>query len=32
MNSLSIAIGGGVRIGLEDNIWFDSSRTNKHYK
>ena len=21
MNSLSIAIGGGVRVGLEDNIW-----------
>jgi uncharacterized protein (DUF849 family) len=27
MNSLSIAIGGGVRVGLEDNIWFDPSRT-----
>ncbi len=27
MNSLSIAIGGGVRVGLEDNIWFDSKRT-----
>lgn len=27
MNSVSIAIGGGVRVGLEDNIWFDSSRT-----
>ncbi|CAH8295647.1 uncharacterized protein (DUF849 family) [Mariniflexile fucanivorans] len=27
MNSLSIAIGGGVRVGLEDNIWYDSSRT-----
>lgn len=27
MNSLSIAVGGGVRVGLEDNIWFDSSRT-----
>jgi 3-oxoadipate:acetyl-CoA acetyltransferase len=27
MNSLSIAIGGGVRVGLEDNIWFDTSRT-----
>lgn len=27
MNSLSIAIGGGVRVGLEDNIWFDDSRT-----
>lgn len=23
MNSLSIAIGGGVRVGLEDNIWYD---------
>lgn len=27
MNSLSIAIGGGVRVGLEDNIWYDSART-----
>ncbi len=27
MNSLAIAIGGGVRVGLEDNIWFDSKRT-----
>lgn len=27
MNSLAIAIGGGVRIGLEDNIWFDTKRT-----
>ncbi len=27
MNSLGIAIGAGVRVGLEDNIWFDSSRT-----
>ncbi len=27
MNSLSIAIGGGVRVGLEDNIWFDTGRT-----
>ncbi len=27
MNSLSIAIGGGVRVGLEDNIWYDESRT-----
>ncbi|MEW2921052.1 3-keto-5-aminohexanoate cleavage protein [Muricauda sp. ANG21] len=27
MNSLSIAIGGGVRVGLEDNIWFDANRT-----
>lgn len=28
MNSLSIAIGGGVRVGIEDNIWFDYNRTN----
>ncbi len=28
MNSLAISIGGGVRVGLEDNIWYDSSRTN----
>lgn len=27
MNSVSIAIGGGVRVGLEDNIWFDQERT-----
>lgn len=27
MNSLSVAIGGGVRVGLEDNLWYDSSRT-----
>jgi len=27
MNSLSIAIGGGVRVGIEDNIWFDTERT-----
>lgn len=27
MNSLSIAIGGGVRVGLEDNIWYDTGRT-----
>lgn len=26
MNSIAIAIGGGVRVGLEDNIWYDSSR------
>jgi 3-keto-5-aminohexanoate cleavage enzyme len=34
MNTLSIALGGGVRVGLEDNIWFDSYRkelaTNKN--
>jgi len=27
MNSLAIAIGGGVRVGLEDNIWYDTQRT-----
>jgi uncharacterized protein (DUF849 family) len=27
MNSLAIVAGGGVRVGLEDNIWFDSART-----
>jgi 3-keto-5-aminohexanoate cleavage enzyme len=27
MNSVAIAIGGGVRVGLEDNIWYDYSRT-----
>ena len=27
MNSLAIAIGKGVRIGLEDNIWLDAERT-----
>lgn len=27
MNSISIACGGGVRVGLEDNIWYDSERT-----
>ncbi|MDH3814070.1 MAG: 3-keto-5-aminohexanoate cleavage protein, partial [Acidobacteriota bacterium] len=27
MNAIAIALGGGVRIGLEDNIWFDSSRS-----
>lgn len=27
MNSLAIAIDGGVRVGLEDNIWFDTART-----
>lgn len=26
MNAVAIALGGGVRIGLEDNIWFDSGR------
>ena len=27
MNSLSIAVGGGVRVGIEDNIWYDTERT-----
>ena len=27
INSLSIVIGGGVRVGLEDNIWYDKERT-----
>lgn len=27
MNSIAIAVGGGVRVGLEDNIWFDAGRT-----
>lgn len=27
MNALSIVAGGGVRIGLEDNIWYDTDRT-----
>jgi len=27
MNSIAIATGGGVRVGLEDNIWFDAART-----
>jgi 3-keto-5-aminohexanoate cleavage enzyme len=27
MNSAAIIYGGGVRIGLEDNIWYDKDRT-----
>jgi len=27
VNSIAIASGGGVRVGLEDNIWYDKSRT-----
>jgi uncharacterized protein (DUF849 family) len=27
MNAMSVVAGGGVRIGLEDNIWYDSERT-----
>jgi uncharacterized protein (DUF849 family) len=29
MNSLAIAAGGGVRVGLEDNIWYDRERTRR---
>ena len=27
MNSVAIAMGGGVRVGIEDNIWLDNDRT-----
>jgi uncharacterized protein (DUF849 family) len=27
MNRLAIAMGGHVRTGLEDNLWFDAERT-----
>jgi 3-keto-5-aminohexanoate cleavage enzyme len=27
MNSIAIVAGGGVRVGLEDNIWYDQART-----
>ncbi|MEO0570939.1 MAG: 3-keto-5-aminohexanoate cleavage protein [Bacteroidota bacterium] len=27
MNSIGIAMGGGVRVGIEDNIWYDTKRT-----
>jgi len=27
MNAMSIIAGGGVRVGLEDNIWYDKART-----
>ena len=27
VNAMAIAAGGGVRVGLEDNIWFDRGRT-----
>jgi len=27
INSVAIAVGGGVRVGLEDNIWYDRGRT-----
>ncbi len=26
MNTFSIAMGGGVRVGIEDNIWYDKER------
>ncbi len=28
VNRLAIAMGGHVRVGLEDNIWFDDARTD----
>jgi len=28
MNRLAIAMGGGVRVGLEDNLWFDDARAD----
>ena len=27
INSIAVAMGGGVRVGLEDNIWYDQART-----
>lgn len=27
MNAMAIVAGGGVRVGLEDNIWYDEKRT-----
>lgn len=27
VNSASIIMGGGVRVGLEDNLWYDNNRT-----
>jgi 3-keto-5-aminohexanoate cleavage enzyme len=27
VNTMSLLAGGGVRVGLEDNIWFDNERT-----
>ena len=27
MNSIGVALGGGVRVGIEDNIWYDRDRT-----
>ena len=28
MNAIAVAMGGGVRVGLEDNIWWDDQRTH----
>jgi len=28
MNSMAVSMGFGVRVGLEDNIWFDNMRTS----
>lgn len=28
MNAMALVIGGGVRVGLEDNIWYDEERTH----
>jgi uncharacterized protein (DUF849 family) len=27
VNSIAIAAGGGVRVGIEDNIWYDAMRS-----
>jgi 3-keto-5-aminohexanoate cleavage enzyme len=27
MNAVAIAVGGGVRVGIEDNIWYDPKRS-----
>lgn len=27
MNAMSLVVGGGVRVGIEDNIWYDQDRT-----
>lgn len=27
MNAMALLVGGGVRVGLEDNIWYDEART-----
>jgi len=28
VNRLAIALGGHARVGLEDNLWFDNTRTD----